>query len=127
MSAATAAALPSLDVGLFATAGAKVTSFEGILNGTTNYILTRMHKDQCPYDEALKEAQKLGIAESDPTLDVEGFDTANKTVLIANKIFKGSFSLSDVDRKGITHLSSKDVLDTVKSNKVLLSDTTNQW
>jgi len=119
MSAATAAALPTLDVGIISTAGAKVTSFEGILNGTTNYILSRMHKDQCSYEEALKEAQKLGIAESNPKLDVEGYDTSNKIVLIANKVFDESLSIKDVERKGITEITFDDIAKAKNDNKVI--------
>jgi homoserine dehydrogenase len=102
MSAATAAALPTLDVGLICLAGSQVISIEGILNGTTNYILTRMHEDQCSYETALREAQKLGIAETDPSLDVEGWDTRNKLLLISNRIFGKDFSLPDIKVTGIT-------------------------
>ena len=87
-SAATAAALPTLDVGLSCLAGTEVISAEGILNGTTNYILTRMHEEGTPYADALAEAQRMGVAEPDPSLDVEGRDTGNKIFLIANEVFQ---------------------------------------
>jgi homoserine dehydrogenase len=109
MSAATAAALPTLDVGLLCLAGATVRTIEGILNGTTNYILTRMHYEKCTYERALKDAQEMGIAETDPTLDVEGFDTRNKLLLIANRLFNKNFGLSDVAVCGITDVTLEDI------------------
>jgi len=109
MSAATAAALPTLDVGTVSLAGASIRSIEGILNGTTNYILSRMTDDGCRYDEALREAQKLGIAETHPGYDVEGTDTANKIILIANRLLDGSFTKSDVAVTGITGITVGDI------------------
>jgi homoserine dehydrogenase len=109
MSAATAAALPTLDVGKLCTAGAQIRAIEGILNGTTNYILTRMAREGCAYQTALKAAQDLGIAETDPTLDVEGLDTRNKIILIANQLFDQCLSISDVDTVGITNVSREEI------------------
>ena len=109
MSAATAAALPTLDVGKLCTAGARVRAVEGILNGTTNYILTRMGREDCDYYTALKAAQDLGIAETDPTLDVEGLDTRNKIILIANQLFDQCLSIADVDTVGITGVRREDI------------------
>jgi homoserine dehydrogenase len=105
MSAATAAALPTLDVGKLCTAGARIKTVEGILNGTTNYILTRMGQKGIDYAMALKAAQEMGIAETDPTLDVEGLDTRNKIILIANQLFDQSFGIGDVETIGITNVS----------------------
>jgi len=119
ISAATAAALPTLDVGLSCLAGTEVLSAEGILNGTTNYILTRMHEDGCPYFEALAEAQKMGVAEPDPSLDVEGRDTANKILLIANEVFQAGLSLNDVTVQGITQISPKDIQQAKEEGKVI--------
>lgn len=109
MSAATAAALPTLDVGKLCTAGARIQAVEGILNGTTNYILTRMGKEGCDYKTALRAAQELGIAETDPTLDVEGLDTRNKIILIANQLFDQCLSIADVDTVGITGVRREDM------------------
>jgi homoserine dehydrogenase len=119
MSAATAAALPTLDVGRICTAGARITSVEGILNGTTNYILTRMTKEGCDYDTALKAAQDLGIAETDPTLDVEGLDTRNKIVLIANQLFDQCLGINDVDTIGITGVRREAMERARAENKVI--------
>jgi len=109
MSAATAAALPTLDVGLLCLAGARVLAVEGILNGTTNYILTRMTLEKCSYEAALRAAQEMGIAETDPRLDVEGLDTRNKMILIANRLFDKNFSPADVPVTGITGITLDDI------------------
>ncbi|MEW6673284.1 MAG: homoserine dehydrogenase [Thermodesulfobacteriota bacterium] len=109
MSAATAAALPTLDVGLLCLAGARVLSIEGILNGTTNYILTRMSQEKCSYEVALRAAQEMGIAETDPSLDVDGLDTRNKMILIANRLFDKNFCPADVPVTGITGITLQDM------------------
>lgn len=83
VSGATAAALPAGDTLVHSLAGAEVLSIEGVLNGTTNYMLDRMGQGLA-YGEALAEAQARGIAEPDPRLDVEGWDTAAKMVILAN-------------------------------------------
>ncbi len=119
MSAATAAALPTLDVGMLCLAGSQVISMEGILTGTTNYILTRMHEDRCTYDTALREAQELGIAETDPSLDVEGLDTRNKLFLIANRIFEKIFDLEDLKVTGITGILPEDIEKASSDGKVI--------
>jgi homoserine dehydrogenase len=119
MSAATAAALPTLDVGLICLAGANVLAIEGVLNGTTNYILTRMHLEKCSYETALKAAQEMGIAETDPTLDVEGLDTRNKIVVIANRIFDKHFTIDDVAVEGITRVSPADIDRAMEAGRVI--------
>ncbi|MBI5968410.1 MAG: homoserine dehydrogenase [Deltaproteobacteria bacterium] len=119
ISAATAAALPTLDVGLSCLAGTEVLAAEGILNGTTNYILTRMYEDGCPYGEALAEAQKMGVAEPDPSLDVEGRDTANKILLIANEVFQAGLFLRDISVEGITRVTPEDIERAKKERKVI--------
>jgi homoserine dehydrogenase len=106
MSGATAAALPTLDVALHSLAGTEIWRIDGILNGTTNYILTRM-SDGVDYPAALKEAQQKGIAEPDPSQDVEGKDTAAKILIITNVIFRTGFTLDDVQTEGITHIPPK--------------------
>ncbi|HTY91383.1 MAG TPA: homoserine dehydrogenase [Methanocella sp.] len=83
-------------------AGNPITSIEGIFNGTCNYILTRMASEGLPYDMVLSEAKELGIAEADPTYDVEGIDTALKLVILANSVFGMDVGLDDVDRVGIS-------------------------
>ncbi len=119
ISAATAAALPTLDVGLSCLAGTEVLNAEGILNGTTNYILTRMYEEGTPYQDALAEAQKMGVAEPDPSLDVEGRDTANKILLIANEVLQAGLSLKDIPVEGITRVTPEDIQKAKKEGKVV--------
>jgi homoserine dehydrogenase len=102
-SAAAAAALPTLDVGLYSLAGAEIQAIEGILNGTTNYILTRMGEGVA-YEGALRETQDKGIAEHNPALDVEGWDTAVKLLLIANSVLGLDLTLQDIKVEGITKI-----------------------
>ncbi|MGB8951517.1 MAG: homoserine dehydrogenase [Candidatus Aminicenantales bacterium] len=111
-SGATAAALPALDIGLHALAGTEIQGIEGILNGTSNYILTRM-TEGLKYPEALREAKDKGIAESDPSLDVDGWDTAAKLLLISNATAGTEFILSDIRVEGIKNLA----LDFVRREK----------
>ena len=105
---ATAAALPTLDVGLFALAGTEISRIEGILNGVTNHILTRM-EDGVAFSDALRETQEKGIAEPDPSLDVDGWDTACKILLISNAVAGTSFRLSDIQREGIRGVAREDM------------------
>ncbi len=102
-SGATAAALPTVDVGLFSLAGARIEGIQGILNGTSNYILTRMGEG-LDYDEALKQAQDQGIAEPDPRNDVGGWDSACKILLITNACLGTEYLLKDVMVTGIVGL-----------------------
>jgi homoserine dehydrogenase len=81
---------------------------QGIVNGTTNYILTQMEHGM-NYADALREAQKHGYAETDPTGDIEGYDAAAKMVILANLLMGGSCSLADVTRTGITHITTRDI------------------
>lgn len=119
ISAATGAALPTLDTGKFSTVGSTITSIEGILNGTTNFILTKMYLEKSSYADALAEAQAMGIAETDPTLDVEGYDSRNKIVLISNTLFNTKFGINDVPVQGITKVTYDDIDQAVKEGKVL--------
>lgn len=118
ISAATAAALPTLDV-VTCLAGTEIRRAEGILNGTTNYILTRMQEDNVSYAEALAEAQKMGVAEPDPSLDVEGRDTANKILLIANEVFGANLTLQDIPVEGILRMSSSEVQQAKAKGRVI--------
>jgi homoserine dehydrogenase len=117
MSAATAAALPTLDVGQICLAGSHILGIEGILNGTTNFILTKMQEEGYDYLDALHEAQARGIAETDPTLDVEGFDTANKLILLSNALLGTAYGPDAVTRHGITHITPAMVTDARRAGK----------
>jgi len=85
--------------------GERILGVHGILNGTTNYILTRMEDESIRYATALAEAQKQGYAERDPTSDVEGLDTAAKIVIIANWVMKQRIRLGDLDIAGISNMT----------------------
>jgi homoserine dehydrogenase len=98
-------AVPIFNLVHEALAGNTVIGIEGILNGTCNYILTRMSDERMPYDLVLKEAQELGIAETDPTYDVEGIDSAIKLVIIANSVFSQAATYKDVDVTGINKIT----------------------
>lgn len=88
----------------------RITKIMGIVNGTTNYILTKMSQEGASYAEVLKEAQELGYAESDPTSDVEGLDAARKMAILGTLGFRSNVELSDVQVRGISGVSSEDIL-----------------
>jgi len=102
------AGTPVLNLAKYTLAGNKINGFKGILNGTTNYILTRMEEGMS-YDDALKKAQDLGYAEADPTGDVEGLDALGKVVILSNVVLGKNISWEDVQRKGITDITVDDV------------------
>lgn len=90
-------------------AGNKIHKIQAILNGTTNYILTKMDTDGASYEDVLKEAQELGYAETDPTGDVEGFDAAYKITTLATIAFNSRTKFEDVYREGITKIRKEDM------------------
>jgi homoserine dehydrogenase len=96
---------PMLEFAKRCLAGDKILAIQGILNGTTNYILTEMSQNRVTFQEALTNAQKLGYAEREPSMDVDGFDTACKVVILANWIMNKKVTLRDVDRMGIRDVS----------------------
>ena len=87
----------------------RINKIQAILNGTTNYILTKMDTDNASYEEVLKEAQTLGYAETDPTGDVEGFDAAYKITTLATIAFKSRVKFENVYREGITKIRKEDI------------------
>lgn len=105
----TGGALPSINGGMMDMAGACIQSIEGVLNGTTNFILKEMEDTGCSYEDALKTAQECGIAETNPTLDVEGWDTATKLLILTNVHMGLDKTLSDVSVEGITGLTASEV------------------
>ena len=86
-----------------------ITSIRAILNGTCNYILSRMAAEGVSFQLALKEAQELGYAEADPTLDIEGYDAAGKLVILANELLGWSKTIKDVRIKGITEITAQTI------------------
>lgn len=89
--------------------GNQILSLDGILNGTTNFILSKMHEEGMAYADALKEAQRLGYAEADPTLDVDGSDAAQKLAILAHLAFGARVDWKDIPRMGIDRLDKTDV------------------
>lgn len=107
--AAVAGAIPILRPLRESLVGDHVIRIMGIVNGTTNYILTKMDENGAAFSDALKEAQSLGFAESDPTADIEGFDAAAKAAILAGLAFHSRVSDSDVYREGISKITASDV------------------
>ncbi|MEK9657711.1 MAG: homoserine dehydrogenase [bacterium] len=107
--AAVAGGIPIIRALKVGFAANKINSLHGILNGTTNYILSKIQADQLPFSEVLKEAQRLGLAEADPSMDVSGLDAAYKLVLLAGVAFKRLISLEDVYYEGIEDISLEDI------------------
>ncbi len=87
----------------------KISCIKGIINGTTNYILTKMAYEGSSYEEALKEAQRLGYAEFNPTADVEGFDATYKLSILSSLAFNTKICIENVYREGITGINKEDI------------------
>ena len=87
----------------------KITKIAAILNGTTNYILTKMAEKELSYETALKQAQELGYAETDPTGDVEGFDAAYKIAILSTISFNKKVDINKIYREGITKITAQDI------------------
>ncbi|HJA19816.1 MAG TPA: homoserine dehydrogenase [Candidatus Mediterraneibacter ornithocaccae] len=90
-------------------AGNEITDVLGIVNGTTNYILTKMFEEGMEFEDALRQAQKLGYAEADPTADVEGLDAGRKVAIMASIAFHSRVVFSDVYTEGITKITAADI------------------
>jgi len=100
---------PALRMPLTTLAGNDINEIRGIFNGTTNYILTQM-EEETEYEDALRQAQKLGYAEADPSADVEGYDALGKIVILANVIMNAPLRKEDVPCQGISRLTMRDVM-----------------
>jgi homoserine dehydrogenase len=107
---------PSISLGNEMLLAAGITKVQGILNGTTNYILGEMSLGTI-YEDALEQAQELGYAEADPTGDVEGYDAAAKVVILGNLLMDLSLTLDDIDREGISHITKNDMTNAKSLNK----------
>ncbi len=117
--AAVAGAIPILRPLRESLVGDHVSRIMGIVNGTTNYILTKMDEDGLGFNEALEGAQNLGYAEADPTADIEGFDAAAKAAILAGLAFHTRVSSTDVYREGITGITATDVAVAQSMNHVI--------
>ena len=107
--AAVAGVVPAIRVMRESLAAAHIERVHGIVNGTTNFILTAMARTGASYDDALREAQELGFAEADPTEDVTGKDAAAKMAILARLAFGAQVSLADVPYEGIEHVTADDI------------------
>jgi homoserine dehydrogenase len=117
--ASVAGAIPLLRPLRESLAGDRITRVIGIVNGTTNYILTKMDSTGATFGDALEEAQALGYAEADPTADVEAFDAAAKAAILASLAFHTRVSIGDVYREGITKITASDVASARNMNGVV--------
>ena len=118
-SGATAAALPTLDLGTYSLAASEIKSVTGILNGTTNYILNRMFENDISFENALEEAVQKGIAERENSMDIDGIDSACKLLLLSNSLMNTSYSMKDIYIKGIRNITKDDIVEAKKENKVI--------
>ena len=98
-------AMPIINLANDSLAGNEIFEIKGILNGTTNYILSKMENEGLDFDTVLKEAQELGIAETNPHQDISGLDTAAKIVILANSLMNKNVSIKDVKLEGITRIT----------------------
>ncbi|TIX11463.1 MAG: homoserine dehydrogenase, partial [Mesorhizobium sp.] len=107
--AAVAGGIPVIKTMREAMAGNSVTRVFGILNGTCNYILTRMEAEGISFDAVLKDAQRLGYAEADPTFDIEGHDTAHKLSILTSLAFGTRIAANDIYMEGISNITQADI------------------
>ena len=107
--ASVAGGIPILRTIVDSLASDNIQQVMGIVNGTTNFMLTKMTNEHQSYEEALKEAQELGFAESDPTNDVDGIDAARKMVILTRLAFGMNVELDQIETKGIRNLKSIDI------------------
>lgn len=108
--------LPVIEFARQCARGDRIVKVEGVLNGTTNYIISRM-EDGLEFDTALSEAQEKGYAEKDPSLDIRGFDTAAKLVILANEVLGIKTTLNDVSITGIEELSRKEIAEAINNGE----------
>jgi homoserine dehydrogenase len=112
--------LPTVNIGRRDLSGARIERIEAVLNGTTQGIL-RMMEQGVSYTDALAEMQRRGLAETDPTLDVEGWDAANKVVILANAVLHRPTTLADIEVEGITRLTADELRQaTARDTRIVL-------
>ncbi len=117
--AAVAGTIPIIKALREALVGNRIRSVDGILNGTCNYILTRMTYDGLEFEEVLRQAQELGFAETPPDLDIEGHDTAHKCQIIASLCYASRVDLADIPVEGITNITRGDIEDALEMGYVI--------
>jgi len=102
---------PVIGIGREGLIGANISEIRGIFNSTTNYILTQMEYENLSFEEALQEAQEIGLAETDPSLDVDGWDSVFKIVIMSNVLMGTDLRPEDVAREGIRNITLEDILE----------------
>ncbi len=108
---------PTINLAMSCLAGTEFSKVEGILNGTSNFILTKMGEGET-YESALKEAQRLGYAEAKPDADVEGWDAVAKVCILSHVLYKRHLTVDRVERKGITGITADDIRKAKEEEKV---------
>ncbi|MGQ9618445.1 MAG: homoserine dehydrogenase [Candidatus Aminicenantia bacterium] len=103
------AALPTINFGKYSLSGSNIEKIEGVLNGVCNFILTSMEEKGISFEEALALAKKIGIAEANPSLDIDGWDTASKILIIANSLMGSTLTLNDIPVEGIRNIGLEDI------------------
>ena len=103
------AAIPIVRTLRLGFAGDDIVKISGIMNGTSNYILSKMSQDKSGFSETLEKAQEAGLAEADPTLDIQGIDAAHKLIVLMNIAFNGVFDFSQLHTEGITNITAADI------------------
>ena len=127
-SGAVAGGLPTVNIRRRDLVGARVLRVEGVFNTTTNYILLRMDEDGLSFEEALAETQQAGVAEADPSLDIDGWDAANKLVIVANSVLSMPATLRDVSIQGIRGIQRAELLRAKESGHAIkLLATAEPW
>ncbi|WP_301168847.1 homoserine dehydrogenase [Brevibacillus nitrificans] len=109
ISGATAGALPTIDLLQYNFAGCQILGMEGVFTGTTNFVLTKMMEEGITSEEAILRAQQMGIAEPDPSFDIDGWDTACKVTILANAAFDAQVKLSDVTRASVREVTEEQI------------------
>jgi len=112
-------AMPVINLSRELLRGERIFSLRGILNGTCNFILNRMKDEGLPFEQALREAQEMGIAERDPTYDIDGVDSACKLAILANAIFGMDVTYGDVLRTGIRNITEDAIALAAEQKKVI--------
>jgi homoserine dehydrogenase len=118
-SATVAGGLPTVNIGRRDLIVAEILRVEGVFNSTTNYILVQMTEEGVSFEDALAEAQRAGVAEADPSLDIDGWDAANKLVIVANSVLGMPATLKDVSVQGVRGLSRADLLRATRAGRAI--------
>jgi homoserine dehydrogenase len=125
--AAAPAAIPCINVAHFDLAACDILGFEAIVNDTTNYMLSQMTSEGRSFEESLQHVQEIGLAEKDPSLDVDGWDTAAKVVILANSMMGSCATLSNVVVAGIAAVTRQDVTSARQGGQVVKLIGSAQW